>query len=143
MGNICRSPLAEAVFLHKAAERGAVDRFEVDSAGTGGWHVGEAPDDRIGKVAQEHGVSIESSARQVKRKDLKHFDLIICMDDDNREDVLKMGASEQKVHLLLEFDSQSPLLEVPDPYYGGRDGFNLVYRLVDSSCDALLDELLA
>ncbi|MDY7108209.1 MAG: low molecular weight protein-tyrosine-phosphatase [Planctomycetota bacterium] len=142
MGNICRSPLAEAIFRHRAATRGVAERFLVDSAGTGDWHVGEAPDERVQHVAARNGVWLDSAARQVKRGDFKRFDHIFCMDEDNREALLEMGAPAGKVRLLLECDPRAPMVEVPDPYFGGEDGFDLVWRLVDSACDAVLDELL-
>jgi protein-tyrosine phosphatase len=152
MGNICRSPLAENVLRHKARHRGVDDRFLIDSAGTGGWHAGEPPDPRVRRVASSHGVPMTGTARQVCRDDFARFDHLVCMDDENREHLLAMGAPPQKVRLLLECDRASgsggggggaACREVPDPYYGGQDGFENVFRLVDSACDALLDELLA
>lgn len=143
MGNICRSPLAECVFRQKAAQRGVVDRFEIDSAGTGGWHAGEPPDLRVQRCAAARGVPITGAARQVHRNDFTRFDLLICMDESNRSHLLEMGAPPEKVHLLLNFDPRSVLDEVPDPYYGGADGFELVFNLVDAACSALLDHLLA
>jgi protein-tyrosine phosphatase len=142
MGNICRSPLAEGIFLHRAAQRSVADRFFVDSAGTGDWHVGEAPDERVQRLAARNGVKLDSAARQVRRGDFNSFDHIFCMDEDNREALLEMGAPSTKVRLLLECDPNAPMLEVPDPYFGGEDGFALVWRLLDSACDAVLDELL-
>jgi protein-tyrosine phosphatase len=143
MGNICRSPLAEGVFLHKARQRGVSDRFLIDSAGTGGWHAGQPADPRMHRLAQDRGVQLPSVARRVTRADFAAFDLLICMDEDNREDLLRLGAPEERVKLLLEFDPDAPVHEVPDPYYGGTDGFSLVYRLVDAACERLLDQLLA
>lgn len=143
MGNICRSPLAEGIFRHKSAQRGVSGLFLIDSAGTGDWHVGEAPDERVQRVAGRHGVKLDSAARQVRRRDFKRFDHILCMDEDNREELLDMGAPAGKVRLLLECDPSAPIVEVPDPYFGGEDGFELVWRLVDSACDAVLDQLLA
>jgi protein-tyrosine phosphatase len=143
MGNICRSPLAECVFVHKARERGVHDRFEIDSAGTGGWHVGERPDGRMRAVAERNGVTLDGRARQVKRRDFERFDLLVCMDENNRHDLLDLGAPESKIRPLLTFDAAKQFGEVPDPYYGGADGFNLVYRLVDAACEGLLDHLLA
>jgi protein-tyrosine phosphatase len=142
MGNICRSPLAEGIFRHKTAERGVSDLFLIDSAGTGDWHVGEAPDERVQRIAGRHGVKLDSAARQVKRGDFKRFDHIFCMDEDNREELLGRGAPAGKVRLLLECDPGAPMIEVPDPYFGGEDGFELVWRLVDSACEAVLEELL-
>jgi protein-tyrosine phosphatase len=142
MGNICRSPLAEGIFLHKVNKRGVAERFAVDSAGTGGWHVGEPPDPRMRATSERRGVRLASRARQVQREDFDRFDHIICMDEDNRRRVLTMGAAPARVALLLEFDSQSRLREVPDPYYGGDEGFEKVYDLVESACEKLLDALL-
>jgi len=143
MGNLCRSPLAEGVFRHQAVQRGAADLFLIDSAGTGDWHVGEEADERVRRVAARRGVNLDGTARQVKRRDFRRFDYILCMDEDNREDLLEMGAPAGKVRLLLECDPQAPMHEVPDPYFGDLDGFELVYRLLDSACRALLDQLLA
>lgn len=142
MGNLCRSPLAENVFRHQAEARGALNFFDIDSAGTGHWHIGEEPDPRIRAIGQDHGITVTGQARQVKRRDFARFDYLICMDEDNRLDILDLGAPEEKVHLLLDFLPDAPMIEVPDPYYGGRDGFNLVFELVDSACAALLDKLL-
>jgi protein-tyrosine phosphatase len=142
MGNICRSPLAEGVFRHKVKQEGAGDRFFIDSAGTGGWHVGAPPDERMRSVAEAHGVVLDSAARQVEPDDFERFQHLLCADEDNREDLLAMGAPADRVRLLLECDPSAPMVEIPDPYYGGEDGFRLVYRLVDSACDALLRELL-
>ncbi len=127
----------------KVVQRGVVQLFDIDSAGTGRWHVGEPPDERMRDTAAANGVVLDSTARQVSRRDFKRFDHIVCMDEENREDLLTVGAPPKKIRLLLEFDPQAPMAEVPDPYYGEQDGFDLVYRLVDAACDALLDELLS
>ena len=142
MGNICRSPLAEGLFRHHADQRGVADRFTIDSAGTGGWHSGEPADGRAREVAARHDVPVTSRARQVTRGDLRRFDHLVCMDEDNRETLLEMGAVEGKLTLLLEHDPTSPIHEVPDPYYGGPEGFETVFRLIDSACAALLDRML-
>lgn len=143
MGNICRSPLAEGVFLHKLEQRGFMDRFLVDSAGTGQWHAGELPDQRARDVAKLHGIVLTSRARQVTTEDFDRFDHLICMDEANREDLESWGAPQHKLQLLLEADPHCDLQEVPDPFYGGDDGFQTIFRLIDSACDALLDQLLA
>lgn len=143
MGNICRSPLAENVFRYKALARGVIDQFTIDSAGTGDWHAGEAPDGRVRQVAQEHGVAVMGSARQVRRSDFQQFQHILCMDEDNLEHLLGLGAPPDRVKLLLDYHPEAPMQEVPDPYFGGRDGFELVFKLVDRACDGLLDDLLA
>ncbi|MHC4217070.1 MAG: low molecular weight protein-tyrosine-phosphatase [Planctomycetota bacterium] len=143
MGNICRSPLAEGLFRHKARDRGVEDRFVIDSAGTGDWHAGERPDERVREVAARHGVDLNGRARQVTAGDFQRYDHLICMDEANRRQLQQAGAPESRLRLLLECDPSTRVREVPDPYYGGRRGFETVYDLVDSACAALLDELLA
>ena len=143
MGNICRSPLAESVFRHHARERGVEDRFVIDSAGTGDWHVGERPDGRMRDVARRRGVALDGRARQVGPRDFDRFDPLVCMDESNRRQLERFGAPDDKLRLLLDADPSAPVREVPDPYYGGRRGFETVYDLVDRACAALLDELLA
>ncbi len=143
MGNICRSPLAEAVFGHKARRRGIADRFSIDSAGTSGWHVGEPPDPRARAVAARHGIELQGRARQVTPHDFPRFDHLICMDEENRAGLAGMGAPGGKLHLLLEIDPSTSMRNVPDPYGGGPDGFETVFKLVDSACDAWIDELSA
>lgn len=141
MGNICRSPLAEGVFLHKARERGVHSNFEVDSAGTGGWHAGDPPDHRSIEVAEENGIELVSRARQVRSSDFEEFDLLICMDEDNARELKRMGCPQEKIKLLLEYHEESSHNEVPDPYYGGQDGFLLMHQLIDDAVDKLLQQL--
>lgn len=141
MGNICRSPLAEGVFLHKVNALGVAEQFSIDSAGTGGWHVGEPADHRMREVAASRGVQLLSRARQVHREDGERFDYIICMDQDNRRNVLRIGLPSEKISLLLEHDPDSPEIEVPDPYYGGAEGFHHVFDLVDAACEKLIVKL--
>jgi protein-tyrosine phosphatase len=143
MGNICRSPIAENVFRHRARERKVEHLFEIDSAGTGGWHAGESPDPRACRVAAKHGVAMSGTARQITRNDFMQFDLLLCMDIENYEHLIGMGAPRERLRLLLECDRAATCRDVPDPYYGGSDGFETVFRLVDSACEALLEELLA
>jgi protein-tyrosine phosphatase len=149
MGNICRSPLAEGVFLHVARERGVADRFEVDSAGTGHWHIGKRADPRSIEVALRRGVDLPSRARQIDPpKDWARFDHIIVMDESNRSDVIDAGAPAGRVVLLRAFDPLCEGLadaerEVPDPYYGGDEGFDAVYDMVERACRGLLDQLTA
>lgn len=142
MGNICRSPLAEGVFLRKADGRGAADRFLVESAGTGGWHAGEPADPRVREVAGRHGLTLTGTARRVHPDDFDRFDHLICMDDANLADLLDQGAPPERVRLLLEIDSGQSVREVPDPYYGGADGFEALYAMIGSACEALIVELL-
>jgi len=144
MGNICRSPLAEGVFLHLLRERGLEDRFVVDSAGTGGWHVGHPPDPRSVTVAARYGVDLPSRARKIHTGDWDKFDLIIVMDNENLSDCLDAGAPAAKVRHLRSFDPilNGSNLPVPDPYYGGDDGFETVYEMVHAACTGLLDHLI-
>lgn len=140
-GNICRSPVAEGVFLHQANARGVAHRFDVESAGTGAWHVGDRPDPRSLRVAEQHGIKLPSRARQVDPGDFQRFQHIICMDHENLHNLLAVGAPREQVSLLLEYDRAASIEEVPDPYLGDEDGFTFMYRLIDSACGALLDSL--
>ncbi len=144
MGNICRSPLAEGIFLHLARERGVADRFRVDSCGTGGWHVGDRADPRARAVAKKHGVELPSRARQLDpARDVSAFDLIVAMDASNRDDAIAAGVPAEKIRLMRSFDPDAPArADVPDPYYGGARGFDDVYAMLDSACRGLLDHLL-
>ena len=146
LGNICRSPLAEGIFLHLVKEAGLTDRFEIDSAGTGAWHVGESPDARAAMVASRHGVELESRARQITQEDLGRFDYVIAMDRENLRNIerlLEPNGSGAQIHLLREYDEGTEGDEVPDPYYGGASGFETVYEMVHRSCQNLLDRLKA
>ncbi len=145
LGNICRSPLAEGVFQHLVNERGLGDRYTVDSAGTGGWHVGERPDPRSAQVAAAHGIRLTGSARRIEASDLREFTHVIVMDRQNLRDVRhlqEMHGGPARIRLLREFDDQADQdLDVPDPYYGGPDGFETVFRMVRRSCEGLLAAL--
>jgi len=150
LGNICRSPLAEGIFLHHLNRRNAAHRFRVDSAGTGGWHAGERPDHRALEVAMRRGVQLPSLARQVTRADLRLFDHLVCMDRSNRRHLQELGASEEKLSLMLQHHPArsgdgglggSSELDVPDPYYGGLDDFERVFDLLDAACAVLADRL--
>jgi len=148
LGNICRSPLAEGVFLHLAREAGLEDQFEVESAGTGDWHVGERPDARAQAVARRHGVDLPSRARQVTPEDLETFDHVLAMDRENLRDLRRLAGRGRTadVRLLRAHDPMATSDDdgdVPDPYYGGASGFDLVYDMVHRSCSALLAELTA
>lgn len=142
MGNICRSPLAEGLFIHKINRRRVAHRFMVDSCGTGNWHVGSRPDPRILELASSHNIALPSRARQVRLSDFDDYDHILCMDDENRMDLMELGASESKVKLMLDCDPDQKLREVPDPYYGGEEGFHQVYAMLDAATEALIDSLL-
>lgn len=146
MGNICRSPLAEGVFRSLTRGRGLESHYRVDSAGTGGWHAGEEPDARSVDVALRNGVTLDGVARQVKAPDFDEFDYVIAMDRQNLAELRVLARSQRggaHLHLLREFDPELGDREVPDPYYGGADGFDRVYAMVNRSCAAFLDHLEA
>jgi protein-tyrosine phosphatase len=148
MGNICRSPTAEGVMRALLREQGLEDVVEVDSAGTGAWHVGDPPDARATAAARARGITLEGAARAVTRADFADYDLILAADRRNLRDLAGIVPAEarSRVHLLRDFDPASdgaPDLDVPDPYYGGDDGFEHVLDLVDAACRGLLDRLRA
>jgi protein-tyrosine phosphatase len=144
MGNICRSPTAEGVMRSLVREAGLEDEFEIDSAGTGGWHVGNPPDERATASARRRGITLQGSARQVRPEDFERYDLLLAADRENLRHLRAMapdGEAREKVRLLREFDPHSvgaPDLDVPDPYYGGPDGFEDVLDLVEAACRGLL-----
>ena len=142
MGNICRSPAAEGVFLHLAKTGGVGHLFEVDSAGTGGWHAGNPADHRSAAEGRRRGFHLPSRARKVAASDMEDFDLIICMDIENHADLMDMGFPEKKLRMLLEWHPQNTGEDVPDPYYGGADGFVHMYDLIVVACDRLLEDLV-
>lgn len=143
MGNICRSPLAEGHFRHLVEQEGLADRFEIDSAGTGPWHVGEAPDARMRSTARRRGLDLNAlRARQVQRRDLYDYDHVFVMDKTNLHDTLSLdpdGDHGTRVRLYREFDPEPESYQVPDPYSGGRTGFETVYDIVDRTNRAILD----
>jgi protein-tyrosine phosphatase len=146
MGNICRSPTAEAVMRHRLAEAGLGDAVEVESAGTGSWHVGDPPDARAAAEARARGIAMEGVARQFRARDFDRFDLVLAMDHENARHLRRIAPDERaaaKVWLLREFDpaSDGGDLAVPDPYYGGADGFATVFAQVDAACLGLIDHL--
>lgn len=142
MGNICRSPTAEAVFRQRLESAGLLEQVTVDSAGTGDWHVGKAPDRRSSQAAAGRGYDLSPlRARQVTREDFSRFDLILAMDHDNFTHLQAMRpATGAELDLYLR-RFQLPLDEVPDPYYGGADGFERVLDLIEQASDALLHEI--
>jgi len=143
LGNICRSPTAEGVFRHKVREAGLEDRIEIDSAGTGDWHVGKAPDARTRAAALRRGYDLSSlRARQVSVADFSRYDLVLAMDNANLRDLKRLRGGGDKAELdlfLRRYDLE--IDEVPDPYYGGEDGFEQVLDLVERACDGLLMEV--
>jgi protein-tyrosine phosphatase len=146
LGNICRSPLAKVVFRDKVQDAGLDDHFEIVSSGTGNWHVGEQADDRMRKTAQRKGHSLEAHrASQFQADDLEAFDHIFVMDKSNLNDVLHLDENDEhggKVRLFREFDPEPQDYQVPDPYHGGREGFENVYDIVERTSDMLLHRLV-
>ena len=141
LGNICRSPTAHAVFESMVASEGLTDRIMVDSAGTGDWHLGHAPDERTAALAAERGYDLsELRARLVDEQDFNQFDYIIAMDNENLSNLRAMCPHDYdgQLSLLLDYSQQSDTSEVPDPYYGGANGFALVLDLVEEACSGLL-----
>lgn len=138
LGNICRSPLAEGILKHKLQKLGL--DWHVDSAGIGGWHAGELPDKRSMAMAKKKGIDIsEQRARKFHPSDLDNFDLILAMDEDNYNDLVRHAKNEKhhsKIDLIMNFSRPNNRAEVPDPYYDNR--FELVFDLLDESCEALI-----
>lgn len=147
LGNICRSPAAEGVFLHLLAEAGLQARCRVDSAGTGGWHVGKPADRRMRTAAERRGIHLPSRARQLEPADLGRFDRILTMDDDNLRAVRALasdvgtGSATALIEPITSHCRRFRVSEVPDPYYGGEQGFEHVLDLLEDACAGLLDAL--
>ncbi len=147
MGNICRSPTAEAIMRHQVTEAGMVDRVEIESAGTGDWHVGEAPDPRAAAEGRRRGLHVSGEGRQFRAHDFARFDLVVAMDRENEASLSGIAPDESarsRVHLLRAFHEESRLagaLDVPDPYFGGDNGFAMVFDIVENGCRGLLAHL--
>ena len=146
LGNICRSPAAQAVMQAMVDERGLSDRFYIDSAGTGGYHIGALPDKRMRVHARPRGYELAHLARSVQASDFEDFDLIVGMDAANVDDLRYMAATPEqrdKVVMMGNYISQYPNYDhVPDPYYEGSEGFELVLDLLEDSCKNLLNSIL-
>lgn len=143
LGNICRSPTAEGIFIHKVRERALGSYFLIDSAGTAAYHAGEKANSKSQAIANERGVHLPSIARRFDRGDLQEFDLVLAMDRENRKDIVRLDAGNEhgaRVLLMRMFDpaADDRNLDVPDPYYGGLKGFHDVFDMLDRSCEALL-----
>ena len=149
LGNICRSPTAEGIMATLVAEAGLSHRIAVDSSGTGAWHAGEPADKRSAREARSRGIELTSRARQFHPGDFYEFDLILAMDESNLSNIIDVApesALREKAHLLRSFDPnsaglQAGQLDVPDPYYGGSNGFADVFDLIDAACRGLLADL--
>lgn len=137
LGNICRSPMAEGMFRALVAEAGLDEQIIIDSAGTGTWNLGKAPDPRAAATARRHGVSLGGVARQLQADELDRWDFIIVMDDSNYSNVLTLGADEDKLFRMRDFDPEGRG-EVPDPYYGEEAGFAETYTVLARSLPGLL-----
>lgn len=145
LGNICRSPAAEGIMRHLVEERGLTDLFVIDSAGTYGGHAGDLPDSRMRSHAARRGYSLEHRSRKITGEDFDRFDLIIGMDDMNVENLRRLAPdvdSLAKIHRMTEYNRHFLYDHVPDPYYSGADGFELVLDLLEDACDGLLCTLV-
>ncbi|MGA7180870.1 MAG: low molecular weight protein-tyrosine-phosphatase [Thiobacillaceae bacterium] len=144
MGNICRSPMAEGVFHKLIKEAGLEDQISIDSAGTHSYHVGDSPDQRAQAALRDKGIDISGlRGRQVADDDFEEFDYIVAMDSSNLNNLKRRAATRHhdKIQLMLSFSRKYPNLDVPDPYYGGADGFKDVLKMVEDGGKGLLKEI--
>lgn len=144
LGNICRSPLAEAIFNHKAREKGLEAGMKAESSGTSDYHIGQPPDLRTLRSAQRNGVSIDHYGRQLTREDLVKYDYVLAMDKSNYENILRLpnaGDHRGKIMLIRHFDTVKSGDEVPDPYFGGEQGFQDVFDMLERSIENLIQFL--
>tara|TARA_Y100000589_G_scaffold129903_1_gene123548 strand:+ start:878 stop:1351 length:474 start_codon:yes stop_codon:yes gene_type:complete len=146
LGNICRSPAAEAIFQNLIVDKGIGNQFIVDSAGTGSWHVGKKADSRMRFAAKQRNIIIQSNARQIREDDFHNFNYILVMDNSNYNDVLKLksqvkGADFAKILKIQDFASNFTDKEVPDPYFGGDAGFDNVLDILEDSVGCFLDNI--
>jgi protein-tyrosine phosphatase len=136
--------MAEAIFKHKVTARGWDAYFDADSCGTGNYHIGSQPDPRTIANAGKNGIPIDHCARQLSEQDLEDFDFVIAMDSSNLQNILKLSNARQhakKIRLMRDFDPASKGAEVPDPYFGGEEGFQQVYEILDNAMENLLKHL--
>jgi protein-tyrosine phosphatase len=145
LGNICRSPLAEAIFNHKIKSLGLEERFKSDSAGTSDFHIGELPDERTIKCASKFGLNIHHRGRQVNRTDFREFDYIVAMDDNNLRTLnnlkVRYNFIAKEIFLMRDFVERWQGMSVPDPYYGGEEGFEETYQILDEAIDGFLEKI--
>ena len=145
LGNICRSPSAENIMNQLIAEAGLSSKIVCDSAGTSGYHIGAPPDRRMNLAAKKRGLELQGQSRKLKPTDLENFDLILAMDRANYQDIIYLdreGKYEDKVRMMCDFATVKADREVPDPYYGGADGFDYVIDLLYDACAGLLDYVI-
>ena len=144
LGNICRSPSAEAVFKHLVDEKGVSEKFFIDSAGTSAWHAGEKADARMRQHAKKRGINLTSISRKFAVEDFDRFDYIIAMDRQNLEDMKQLARNQsdlEKLHMMTSFSKQFNYDHVPDPYYGGEEGFELVLDILEDTSQGLFQFL--
>ena len=144
MGNICRSPAGECVMRRLVESEGLSESIECDSAGTIDFHSGKSPDARMQRAGAARGIEIQGAARQVKRADLEEFDIVLAMDRENLRDIQRLGkkgASPTRLKLFCDYCTEHKTTDVPDPYYGGDEGFETVLDLLEDGCANLLTEL--
>jgi len=141
LGNICRSPLAEVV-VRAAAEKRSLHQYHFESAGTGNWHVGGPADSRSAAKARDHGLDLSAHrAQQITVRNCNNWDWLVAMDADNRGELLGMGVPESQLLMMRQFENSPYIADVPDPYYGGPDGFEHAYQMLMENAEALLDYL--
>jgi protein-tyrosine phosphatase len=142
LGNICRSPLAQGILASKLP----ADEFLIDSAGTGSWHIGRQPDERSIAIAKKYQLDIsQQKARQFTSQDFEDFDYIYAMDNSNRRDILELASNQEqkeKVHLILNDLFPNENVDVPDPYYGVPNGFDVVYKMLAETCDIIAKKFI-
>lgn len=142
LGNICRSPAGEGIMKKIVEAKGLNNRIDVDSAGTSGYHDGELPDHRMRQHGKRRGYTFDSLSRKFSENDFENFDIIIVMDDNNYRDVMRLApdlVSQNKVHRMIEFSQKYQHDHIPDPYYMGAEGFELVLDLLEDACNGLLE----
>jgi len=141
LGNICRSPLAEVIVKAAAAQRG-LDQYHFESAGTGNWHIGGSADPRSAAKAAEYGLDLSThKAQQVTPMNCHNWDWFVAMDSENRRELINMGVPESRLLMMRQFENSKAPPNVPDPYYGGSDGFEHAYQMLASNAEHLLDFL--
>lgn len=143
LGNICRSPAAQGIFEHIVEARGVAADYHIDSAGTYGGHSGSLPDPRMREAASRRGYNLTHRSRQVRRTDFENFDMLIAMDDSNYENLARLAPTIEdtgKIYRMVEFGTRDDYSYIPDPYYEGREGFELVLDLLEDACEGLFEQ---
>ncbi len=147
LGNICRSPLAEAIFTNKVKAAGMQLQFKSDSAGTSDFHIGELPDERAIECATKYSLPLNHRARQVNRTDFRDFEYIIAMDENNLRTLnnlkVRYGFDDKEIHLMRDYVAKTQGMPVPDPYYGGEEEFEEIYQILDEALGSFLTQVKA